>query len=563
MSGTPVAGPAGADISAASDLSPAVIGVAPGVQCRLRARLFAALEAAYPVRFTPAEEVERSELVGLVAFGDDAVAEAASGLPCLTFVADERVTAAAARPLSFETGVAVARPLRGARLSERHGDGAPSVAVAAGDEIVARLNGAPAWVSAPGAITQTVAIAPADLASDEVLRNRLRPGRSLAMLAFVQFIRQVAAARMWKLPPIRAAFVIDDPNLRGAGYGHLDYERLLASARHHDYHVSMAMVPLDAGRGGAHPRAVELFRDGSEHLSLCIHGNNHDGGELGRPGSGSEALPVVAQALRRMVVFEQRTGVPVDRVMVAPHERMSHGTVDALRACGYEAFSGAQPYPWITGSPDLDWLTRPADSGPLTGWGSSELMPGGFPLLMRMDFGHSREELVIRAFLGQPVIVYGHHEVFAQGTEVLESFADEINGLGAVRWSALSGIARAAVETRLDRDALDVRMLGRRVRLEVPAGVTDVRIDAARVEPSERHPLLADDAAGEIVLGAVRDATLPAGDATGPTHLELRLGAAVDARSVPAPPRRLLPVARRVVTRWRDRPRPQATGPRG
>ena len=125
--------------------------------------------------------------------------------------------------------------------------------------------------------------------------------------------------------------MIDDPNLRAAGYGHLDYARLLASAQRHRYHVSMAMVPLDAGRGRAHPAAVQLFRDGSEHLSLCIHGNDHDGGELGRPSSGPAALPVVAQALRRIEAFERRTSVPVDRVMVAPHERMSRGTVDALR----------------------------------------------------------------------------------------------------------------------------------------------------------------------------------------------------------------------------------------
>jgi hypothetical protein len=538
------------------------VAVAPGAECRRRARLFAALEAAYPIRFTPAEAVDAGDLAGVVTFGD-AAPDARLGLPSLVFAADEHAAAGAPLALTFASDTAPARPLRGARLSERHGDGAPAVPVGAGDTVIARLDGSPAWVSAADARTQTVAIAPAELAGDEVLRNRLRPGRSLAMLALTQFIREVAQPRLWELPPIRAAFVIDDPNLRAAGYGHLDYDRLLASARRHRYHVSMAMVPLDAGRGGANARAVELFRDGSAYLSLCIHGNDHDGGELGRPGSGPEALPVVAQALRRIGAFERRTGVPVDRVMVAPHERMSRGTVDALCACGYEAFSGARPYPWIPESPDLDWLTRPAGSGPLTGWGSSELMPGGFPLLMRMDFGHSREELVIRAFLGQPVIVYGHHDVFAHGTEVLESFAEEINGLGAVCWSSPSGIARAAVQTRRGNDTLDVRMLGRRVSLEVPAGVTEVRIDATAVEPSERHPLLAADEAGEIGLGAGPAATLPATDPTRSTQLQLRLGAAVDARTIPAPPRRLLPVARRVVTRWRDRPRRQAAGARG
>ena len=103
----------------------------------------------------------------------------------------------------------------------------------------------------------------------------------------------------------------------------------------------------------------------------------------------------------------------------------------------------------------------------------------------------------------------------------------------------------------------------RGISLEVPAGVTEIRIDAAQVEPSERHPLLAADAAGDIALGAVREATLPSTDTMRPARLELRLGAAVDARSVPAPPRRLVPVARRVLTRWRDRPRPPAAGTRG
>ena len=559
MSAAPLGGLSGAESSIASDMSPAVIGVAPAVECRHRARLFAALEAAYPVRFTAAETIDHSELDGLLTFGE--VTAAGSGPPCLAFATNERATAAA-RSLTFATNPAPAEALRGARLSERHGDGVPAVAVGARDEVIARLDGAPAWVSAPGRSRQTVAIAPDELCADEVLRNRLRPGRSLAMLALVQFIRQVAGARLWALPPTRAAFVIDDPNLRAAGYGHLDYDQVLASARRHGYHVSMAMVPLDAGRGSASSRAAELFRDGSAYLSLCIHGNDHDGGELGRPGSEAQALPVVAQAMRRIEAFEQRTGVPVDRVMVAPHERMSRGTVDALRACGYEAFSGARPYPWITASPDLDWLTRPPASGPLPGWGSSELMPGGFPLLMRMDFGHSREELVIRAFLGQPVIVYGHHDVFAHGTGVLESFAQEINGLGAVRWSCPSGIARAAVETRRHHDTLDVRMLGRRVCLEVPAGVAEVRVDATRVEPSERESLLAADEAGEIDLGPHPTATIPATDPTRPTRLELRLGVSVDARSVSAPPRRLLPVARRVATRWRDRPRRHEAGAR-
>jgi hypothetical protein len=554
MSETLVARATGARVTARAEASqPGVIGVVPGSERRLRARLFDALELAYPVRFEPGENAADTRFAGIVAFGEAGAAPAADdrAMPHLVYAGEERA-AGAGRPLRLGEDETLAQPLRRAQLTERHGAGASVTPVAAGDTVLATLDGSPAWVQTPGG-RQTVALAPAELAPGEALRNRLKPGRCLAMVALAQFIRAVAADRLWQLPPLRAAFVIDDPNLRGPGYGCLDYDQLLASARGHGYHVSMAMVPLDARRGGDHPGAVELFRAGAAHLSLCIHGNNHDGPELGRPRSETEARPVVAQAVQRMRSFERRTGIPVDRVMVAPHERMSEGTVAALRTYGFDAFSGAQPYPWIADSPDLDWLTRPADAGPLPGWGSAELMPGGFPLLMRMDFGHSREELVIRAFLGQPAIVYGHHDVFRHGTEVLESFAADINRLGAARWSSLAGIATAAVELRHRAASLDVRMLGRRVAVDVPPGTTDVHIRAGAVALSERHSLRARDESGaETVLGVSPDVTLPIST---PGRLELALDTMLSPDSVPAPPRRLRPVARRVVTRWRDRPR--------
>jgi len=38
-------------------------------------------------------------------------------------------------------------------------------------------------------------------------------------------------------PPLRACFVIDDPNLHWPSYGHLDYRRMAEHARRGGYHV--------------------------------------------------------------------------------------------------------------------------------------------------------------------------------------------------------------------------------------------------------------------------------------------------------------------------------------
>jgi hypothetical protein len=294
---------------------------------------------------------------------------------------------------------------------------------------------------------------PDELEAGEALRERLRPGRSRALLELARFLRALTAPG--PASPLHAAFVIDDPNLRRPRYGHIDYARLLDDARAHGYHVAIAMVPLDARL--AHARAEKIFREGARNLSLCVHGNDHDGPELGRPTSEIDALTLVAQALRRTAAFERRTGLAVDRVMVPPHERLSEPVARALRTCGFAAVSTTRPYPWVADTLERHWLARPPDAGPLAAWGPVDLVAGGLPVLLRAEFNHPREDLALRAFLGQPLILYGHHDLLAEGPDALAEAAAQINRLGDVRWCSLGTIARALAPARpvADLPALD------------------------------------------------------------------------------------------------------------
>ena len=73
-------------------------------------------------------------------------------------------------------------------------------------------------------------------------------------------------------------------------------------------------------------------------------------------------------------------------------------------------------------------------------------MAGGLPVLLRADFAlHPREDLVLRAFLGQPLILYGHHELLREGPSALTEAAAAIDRLGDVRWSSLAEIAGASI----------------------------------------------------------------------------------------------------------------------
>jgi hypothetical protein len=91
----------------------------------------------------------------------------------------------------------------------------------------------------------------------------------------------------------------------------------------------------------------------------------------------------------------------------------------------------------------LPWLARPREAGPLAAWGPVDLVAGGLPVLLRGQFDHPREDLVLRAFLGQPLILYGHHDLLAHGPDTLAEAAAQIERLGQVRWCSLAAIARA------------------------------------------------------------------------------------------------------------------------
>ncbi len=543
-----------------------MVGVTPARERDARRRLFDALEEIYPVCFEGRDPGAWAGLDAVLSIGlGDSVA-VPDQLPCLIAFGEEQPQPRAAE-LLLASDQALARALRGARLREAHCAGLPAGAVSGGDRVLASIAGLPAWVAGSDdrAAQRLVCAAPAELHPAEALRARLFSVRCLALLALVQFLLDLTASVRWQPPQLRAAFLIDDPNVHWLSYGHVRYDELLHDASASGYHVAMAMPPIDGWF--AHPRAVALFRAGRKHLSLCVHGNDHNGPELARPRSLAEGIPVAARALARVAAFRRRTGLSVDPVMVPPHEALSEPAARALLACGFEAFCSTRVFPWAQTSPDIDWLTRPPGTGPLVGWHGWQAVAGGLPTLPRVEFRYPREELVMRSLLGQPLILYGHHDLLRDGPGVLADAAAEINRLGDVRWSSLGEIARAGFETRRAQERLELRLLGRCVRLELPAGVSELSVDvralgpspAARLRitaavPREGRPDNRVDGPSPSLI-VVRPDGLASLRVTGggPCELELEDGAKQTVRMRVHP--RVFPAARRVAVECRDRSR--------
>lgn len=517
---------------------PMRVAVLPAGELGRRRRLLAALERAVPVRFVDGADPDALHgAAAVVCLG----AEPPPGLhvPSLRALADERPGTATAEVAIGDDPV-LPSVLRRARLHERTAHAPP---VLPHGRVLATLGGAPAWVTAGTA--DVVSLAPTELAPGEPLRDRLGPGRSLALLALLAFLRRVAAPLEWRDPPLRAAFVVDDPNLHWRSYGHVDYRRVADDARSAGYHLAVAMVPLDGWL--VHPATAARFRRERAQLSVVVHGNDHEGAELGRISSLPAAIGVAAQALRRIERFERRSGVPVARVMVPPHERLTAEAAAGLLACGFEGASLTRPYPWVA-TPERHWLAAPPEAGVLAGWEPADIVAGGLPILLRSDFAHPREDLVLKAFLGQPLILYGHHEDLRGGLELLGRAAADINRLGDVRWGPLDEIARGSVRTRIRGEVLDVRPLARHVRVEVPDGIATLTVDTSALGCAETAALSWRSSGSTAwTPGTPRDVRAGA--------LEIRLQAPPPTVAAAAVRPRLRPLARRLASEARDRVR--------
>lgn len=533
-----------------SGAGPIAVGVTPAAELASRPRLFAALEAALPVRFEGRETGGHAGLDALLALGGAGAAPPA-GLPSLTLLRPEPSQPGEAVNNVFGSGELDSR-LHGAVLPDRRLGAAldqdATVPAGEGITVLASCGGAPTWTRGAPA-TETALLIPAELGPREALRERLCDGRSAALLPLLHFLRARTETIRWRPPAPRASLLFDDPNLHWPSYGFVKLAELGAHAREHGYHVALATVPLDAWF--AHPAALRALKRSEGAISLLIHGNDHDGGELGRVASEAEAVTLAAQALRRVAAFGRRTGVAVDRVMVPPHEACSRATLSGLRRCGFEAITMTRPYPWVEFEPH-SWLARPEEAGALVGWGPAELVEG-VPVLLRHPIaGRSTAELTLRAFLDQPLILYGHHEDVNGGPAALLEAVEEVNRIGSARWCSPGEIAATSFETRRNGSSLAIRPLTRRARIEVPAEVAEITVE---LPPGSMEP----DRQALRIAGREANPGEPVTVAPG-ASLELTLTPldALDPASVPAPRRRPLAVARRLASEGRDRLRPLA-----
>lgn len=523
------------------------VAVSPPGALAARSRLFAELSATLPVTFEGREPQDALDADAEVVFATaNRPRVSRSGRPSLALHESGDVGSAGEARVGFAGSQLLDRRLRSAVLGEASDVGLSRLEVDVEDTVLAQVREAPVWVSraSAGGRTDTMAVAPPELRDGEHLRDRLKPGRFLALLPLIHFLREVVAGVGWNPPPLRATYIFDDPNLNWTSYGYLDYGELARHARSHGYHVAIAMVPID-GRV-VHPGAVRTFRDNAAALSIVVHGNDHVARELARQRSPAECASLLSQALRRIEAFERRSGLAVGRVMVPPHGACSDALLRAMLPLDFEAACLNGPPPWAPASAF-------GDAQP--GLDPVELVAGGVPILPRIPIGDADEEIVLRGFLDQPLVVYGHHDDVADGLDVLEGTRRRIDALGNVRWCSPQDIAGSNYMTRLEGGLMVVRLLSRRAVVQVPPSVQTIRVEtpAADVDPAQVVVRCEGMALPLEAAGAAWTCEPIAVEGNHPLSIELSARQSPDSYS--AAPRRpaAWPIARRALAQGRDR----------
>jgi hypothetical protein len=514
--------------------------------------LLRALEEAHPVRFVGSTPRDVDSADAVIVFPGEQVPDALR-VPRLILEqpGDER-----GLPFTVELSryPGLDRALHGQRLVEAHAAQPAPVALDPGWRALARADGKPIWArtEADGIDCEIASALPLELQDHEFLRDHLSAGRFWSLLPIVHFLKKITDEVPKPSHVHRACFVIDDPNIRFRSYGHVSFRALAADARQCGYHVAVATIPLDLLVPGH--RAASVFRAFGAELSLVVHGNDHRRRELERCRSTAAAERMITSAAARVARFERRAGLRIDRVMCPPHGRCGPEVLTALFTCGFLGLAANRPFPWDGFADQRRWR--------LGGWLPAQLVAGGLPVIPRYPLSGNLDDLVFRAFLGQPLILYCHHSDLRNGLEPFREAAARISELGNVNWVSLASITREnAVYAEHDGFAT-LTLYSREVRLARPPAPR-VRVEIPRVLRASRDLTLVVDGVAHVVeTGSDGRASVVLEN--DPAGRELRIRIAAPGNVAAATPRdwrpRAWPLVRRALTETRDRTVPLTRG---
>jgi hypothetical protein len=443
------------------------IGIFPRIAFKEHHAFLSILGEAIGLNFEAREVGDFAGLTGILVFSDsecDVDACRSSGLSLLQFHIAGLQRPVETKTITFANSDALHPSFRGQTLDDPSLTGFHRLDRDA--DILARIDGLPVWARERSRerSLHTVGIDLPGCAPDGFFQQFFRGRAWFAVLPLLAFLRDCIPTDSWAKAEARASFIIDDPNLHATSYGFVDFRNLARHAEQHNYHASIATIPLDMWYTNA--TAAATFRDNRTRLSLLLHGVTHVSNELAQECTTEDALAILADGLKRAERFERKSGLTVARVIAAPHGAFSEHFASAMELLEFEGacVSVGSLLRW---NPQRRW---PAD----TGWSLAQAMgDGALPVFHRI--GPSDIEIRLLLFLGQPVIVTAHHQDCAMNYRQFENVAATVNAISKTRWCSVGEIARSNYYSQVAGSALEIFLFSRKVSLELPPGTSSLK----------------------------------------------------------------------------------------
>lgn len=271
----------------------------------------------------------------------------------------------------------------------------------------------------------------------------------LKIMPFLMFIKYAFNDRCWHGVDDYANFTIDDPWLIEP-YGYIHFADLCKEAKNEPFHVTISFIPYNYQKN--HNDAIDTFRQCSKNLSLAIHGNNHDFSEfrsnVKKPSTDGKSSVIhpdeknILQALYRMDIFSNKTGIPYDRVMIFPRGVFTKESLGLLKRQNFlMTINSTRPLNAENWANNVDRLR------------GISLQYENFPMVLRYGIPDSKTDnrssdkisylIQMRLFLDLPVFLYTHSSFFKNGSKVLNPIAKIVNKYQPeVKWNSLGTIAK-------------------------------------------------------------------------------------------------------------------------
>jgi hypothetical protein len=245
-------------------------------------------------------------------------------------------------------------------------------------------------------------------------------------------LRHIFGDRCWQPRECHATLIIDDPAL-WRRFGFLRFDPVLRMLDRYEFHLSVAFIPYNYRRSTA--SIARMFRERPDRLSLCYHGNDHTAGEF-TSGDVASLNSSLRTATLRMKSHQAKTHVRHDDVMVFPQGGYSTQALTALRCNNFVGAINSGGYPQDTpNSLTVADVIAPA----VTKY-------GGFPVFFRR---YVREfpstEIAMYRFLGKPLLIGEHHEIFKEPGALTALVASIRSVAPDVRWANPESVLERAV----------------------------------------------------------------------------------------------------------------------